>query len=69
MHDAGAQNDTVGADHLRDRQGGSDLNHGNARFFEFGRDRSAAARAGSSRRGEDDGVDAVLFDLLGHLPP
>ena len=49
MHDAGAEDDAVGADHFGDGFGGGDLHHGNAGFFEFGRDRSAAASAGSSR--------------------
>ena len=48
MNNAGAKHDTVGADHLGDGQGRSDLHYGNAGFFEFGRDRSAAARAGAS---------------------
>jgi hypothetical protein len=68
MHDASAQNDTVGSNHLGDRQGGGNLHHRDACFFEFRRDRSAAARAGPSRRRKDDRIDAVLLDLLGHLP-
>jgi hypothetical protein len=48
VNDAGAQNYPVGADHLGDRQGGSNLHYGNAGFLQFGRDRSAAASAGAS---------------------
>jgi hypothetical protein len=61
MDDAGAQDDTVGADHLGDRLCGGNLHHRDAGFFQFGRDRSAAASAGASRRRKDDGVDPVLF--------
>ena len=68
MYDASAQDDAIGSDHLGDWQGRGNLHHRDARFFEFRRDRSAAARAGPSRRREDDRIDAVLLDLLGHLP-
>jgi hypothetical protein len=68
MHDASAQNHTVGSDHLSDGQGGGNLNDRDACFFEFRRDRSAAARARASGGCEDDCVDAVSFDFFRHLP-
>ena len=49
MNDAVAKHDSVGADHLSDGNRRSDLNGRNPRLLQFGRDRSAAARAGPSR--------------------
>ena len=57
MHDAGAQYHAIGTDHLGDRFRGGDLHDGNTGFFEFGGDRSAAARARPSRRCENDRID------------
>jgi hypothetical protein len=67
MDDAGAQDDAVGADHLGDWLRGGNLHHRDAGFFQFGRDRSAAASAGASRRGENDRIDAVPFGLFRYL--
>jgi hypothetical protein len=67
MHDAGAQDHAIGAYHLGDRLRGGNLHYRNARFLEFGRDRSAAASAGSSSRGENDRIDAVSFGLFRYL--
>ena len=69
VDDAGSQNDAVGADHFGDGQGGGDLHDWDAGFFEFGGDRSAAARAGASSGGEDHRVDAVALDFFDHLAP
>ena len=68
MDDSGSQDDTIRTDHFGDWQGRGDLNDGDAGFFEFGGDRSAAARARTSRGREDDCVDAVSFDLFRNLP-
>ena len=68
MDDAGAQDDTVGADHLGDRLRGGNLHYRDAGFFQLGRDRSAAASAGASRGRQDNGVDAVPFNFFGDLP-
>ena len=67
MHDAATQDDAVGAHHLGDRLCGGNLHYWDARFFQLGRDRSAAASAGSSRRGENDRIDAVSFGLFRYL--
>jgi len=67
VHDTSSQNDAVGADHFSDRQGGGDLNDGDAGLLQFGRDRSTAASTGSSRGREYDRIDALLFDLFQHL--
>ncbi len=67
VHDARAQDDAVGTDHFGDRLRGGNLYHRDAGFFQFGRDRSAAASAGSSRRGENDRIDAVPFGLFRYL--
>src|SRR6185295_17220297 len=58
----------IGTDHLGDRFRGGDLHDGNTGFFEFGGDRSAAARAGPSRGRQDNSVNSLLFDLGGHFP-
>ena len=68
MHDAVTQNGAVRAHHFRDRQGCCDLNRRDAGLLQFRRDRSAAARAGASRRSEYDGIDSQLFHPFGHLP-
>ena len=67
VNDAGAQHYAVGADHLGDGQGGSNLDYRNAGFFQFSRYRSAAASAGPSRRSKNHRVGAVSFYFLGHL--
>ena len=50
MDDTIAEDQPIGADHFRHRQRRGNLHCGNAGFFEFRRDRSTAASAGSSRR-------------------
>ena len=67
VHNAVAQHHAVRSDHLGNRQCRSNLHHGNAGFLQLGRDRSAAARARSSRRSQNHGVDAVPLDLLRHF--
>jgi hypothetical protein len=68
MHDAGAEDNAIGTDHLGDRLRGGNLHYRDARFFQLGRDRSAAASAGASRGRQDNGVDAVPFYFFGDLP-
>ena len=67
VDNAVAEHRPVGADHLGDGQRRSDLHGWDAGFFQFGGDRSAAASAGSSRRRENDRVDAETLGLLGHF--
>lgn len=68
MDDAGSQNYPVGSHHFSNRQSRGDLHDRDACFLELRRDRSAAASAGSSRRSQDDRVDAIPFDFLCHFP-
>ena len=65
MHDA--EDKAIGTDHLGDRLRGGNLHYWDARFFQLGRDRSAAASAGASRGRQDNGVDPVPFYFLGDL--
>jgi len=69
VDDAVTEHSAIGADHFGDRQSRGDLHGGDAGFFQFGCDRSAAASAGASRRGKYDRVDAQPFGFLGHLAP
>lgn len=69
MHDTVTEYEAIDADHFGDGQRGSNLHRGDTGLLQFGGDRSAAARAGSSRRGEDDRIDRQSFCLLRHLPP
>jgi hypothetical protein len=69
MNDAIAQDDAVGSYHFSDGQSRGDLNYRDAGFFQFGRDRSAAARARPSSRRQDYGIDAFLLYFFNHLPP
>jgi hypothetical protein len=68
VNDTVPEHQPIGSDHLRNRQRRRDLHGRNARLFQFSRDRSAAARARSSRRCEDYGIDSETFDPLGHFP-
>lgn len=67
MHDAVAQYHAVRSDHLGNRQGRSNLHHGNAGSLQLRCNRSAAASARPSRRSQNHGVDAVPLDLLRHF--
>jgi hypothetical protein len=67
VDDAGALHDAISADHFGDRPRGGDLHDGDAGFFQFGCDRSAAASASPSRRGQNHRVDAFPFNFFGHL--
>lgn len=69
MNDAIPEHHAIGSDHSRDRERGGDLHGGNPGFFQLGGDRSAAARARSSGRRQDDRVDSEIFDLCGDLAP
>ena len=69
VHDAVTKHDSVSADHLSDGNGRSNLNCRDTRLLQFRCDRSAAARAGPSSRGENDGIDPQLLCPLGHLAP
>ena len=69
VDDTVTEYDPVGADHFGDRQRCGDLHGGDAGFFQFGCNRSAAASARTSRRCKNDRVDAQPFCFLGHLPP
>ena len=61
--------DAVGAHHLGDGRDGRDLGDGYARPLQLGGDRSAAARAGPSSGGENDGINARFLQRLGHFAP
>jgi hypothetical protein len=67
VNNAVPKHQAIGSDHFRDRQRRSYLHRGDAGFFQFRGDRSAAARAGSSRRSENDRVDPQTPGFLGHL--
>lgn len=67
MNDTVPEHGSIGADHLRHRQRRRDLHRRYTRFFQFCRNRSAAASTGTSGRRENDRVDAQMFRLLGHL--
>jgi hypothetical protein len=68
MDYAGSQDHPVGSHHFSDRQGGGDLHNRNAGLLELCRNRSAAASARTSRRSQDDRIDAILFDFFCHFP-
>jgi hypothetical protein len=67
VNDAVAQYGAVGTHHLCNRESGRDLNRRDAGLFEFGCDRSAAARARPSGGCKDNSVDAQLFDSFRHF--
>jgi hypothetical protein len=67
MNDAIAENDAINADHLRNRQSGSDLHRRDPCLLQFGCNRSAAARAGSSGGGEYDRVDSLKLGFGRHF--
>ncbi len=67
VNDPMSQDDTVGAHHLGNGQGRCYLNHRDAGLLQLGCDRSAAASAGASGRGEDHGVYPFSFHLMDHL--
>ncbi len=69
MHTPIAEHSAIRADHFGDRQRGGDLHGRDTGFFQFGCDRSPAARAGASRGSKNDRIDAQLFGFLCHLPP
>ena len=60
-------NDPVRADHLRHGQYRGDLYDGDTGLFEFGRDRSTAARGRPSRGRQDDRIDPLCLELLRNL--
>ena len=64
MDDAAPLYHAVGADHFGHRHDRRDLGHGNTRFFEFGRDRSAAASGRASSGGENDRRHPFGFEFL-----
>ena len=67
VDDTVAQHQAICPNHFCDRQSRRDLHRRDTCLFEFRRNRSAAARAGSSRRREDDRVDAQVLGFLCHL--
>ena len=67
MDNATSLYDTIGADHFGHWHNGGHLGHGNARFFEFGRDRSTAASGSASSRGEDDRRNPFGLEFLRDL--
>ena len=69
VHNATALHNAVRADHFSYWHDRGDLHDGNTGLFEFGRDRSTAARTGASRGGQNDGLHPVGLELLGNLPP
>ncbi len=69
MNNAVAKHQAIGADHLSNGQCRGHLHRWDTRLFEFRRNRSATASAGTSRGRENDRVNAQALGLLGHLPP
>jgi hypothetical protein len=69
VHNATTLHNAVRADHLGHWHDGGNLYDGNTGLFEFGRDRSTAARAGASRGGQNHGLYPFGLELLGDLPP
>jgi len=69
VNNAVAKHQPIGANHLSDGQCRGHLHRWDACLFQFRRNRSAAASAGTSRGGEYDGIDAQTLGLLCHLPP
>lgn len=69
MHDAVTQHQAIGSNHLCNRQSRGDLHCRNTGFFQFSRDRSAAACAGASRGRENDRLNTQAFGFLGHFAP
>ena len=67
MHDSITHYHAVRSNHLGNRQGGSNLHHGDAGLLQLRCDRSAAASARPSRRSQNDGVDAIPLRFLRHL--
>lgn len=67
VHDTAPLHDAVRADHFCDWHNRGHLHDGDTGPFEFGGDRSTAARAGPSGGGEDHGIHPVGFELLGNL--
>jgi hypothetical protein len=68
MHDAIAKHQSICADHSRNGHSRSNLHRGYSSFFQFSCNRSTAASARTSRRRQNDRVDAKLLCLLRHLP-
>lgn len=72
VDDAIPQHDAIGSDHLRDRQCRGDLHGGDAGLFQFCRNRSTAARTGTSRGCQDNRVNLqpprLLGDFATHAP-
>ena len=58
VNDALPSDDAVGPYGLGHQRHRGDLSDGDARPLHFGRDRSAAASAGASGRGENHGIDS-----------
>jgi hypothetical protein len=54
-----AEHNAIGADHLGNRHSGRDLHRRDSCLFQFRCNRSTAARAGSSSRGEYDRIDSL----------
>jgi hypothetical protein len=69
VHNTTALHNAVRTDHFSYWHDRGDLHNGNTGFFEFGRDRSTAARAGASRGGQNHGLHPVSLELLGNLTP
>jgi hypothetical protein len=67
LHNAVAENDPIGTDHFGDGERRGDLHRRDAGFFQFYCDRSATARAGASRGGENHRIDAQQFGFDSHL--
>ena len=58
------RNDTVGAHSLRYRHDGTNMNRQDPCLFYFLGQRCTATRAGPSRGGDDDRVDACLYEVF-----
>ena len=69
VDNATALYNTIRTDHFGDRHDRGHLHHGNASFFEFGRDRSPAASAGPSSGGEDDRLHTFGFQFGSNFLP
>ncbi len=67
MNDAVPKNDAIRPNHFSDGESRSDLHRRDSRFLQLGRNRSAAARAGSSSRGEYHRIDSLKFGFGRHF--
>ena len=69
MNDAVSEHYPIRPNHFCDGQRGGNLNRRDAGLLQFGRDRSAAARASPSGRSQYHAVDPKRLCLFSHFTP